>query len=323
MQNKLLKIFFTPQKLLKIFLSQPKLLTILLASLFSLILWVFVSFSNDYTATFRIPIEFTNIKEGNSLLSQSASEIAITVSGEGWSLAQITFGGKNQFKISTNENVGLQNYIVRDAISGNEWLSPSIQVVSVSPLNISYSVERLNYKVVPLNADITLGISEGYDLVSKIKLSPDSVKISGPKSLVKSIQSISTEKFKFDNLDAHVSTLLKLKSTDYISFENNMTNIDFSIEKIVDKTFHNIPIKIINIPNLRELDLFPPNVDITLRGGLESLGIQDIEGISAVVDFKDAFIDTLGFVKAQISIPGFTKLTNVKPDKLKYIIKQY
>jgi len=323
MQNKLLKILFTQQKLLKIFLSQPKLLTILLASLFSIILWASVSFSNDYTTTFKIPIEFTNIKEGNAILTQTTSEISLTVTGQGWSIAQITFGGKNEFKISTNESVGLQNFNMRDAISENEWLNPSIQVVSVSPVNISYSVERLNYKVVPINADITLGISEGYDLVSSVILYPDSVKILGPKSLVKSIQSISTEKFEFINLEASVATPLKLKSIDYISFENNITNIEFSVEKIVDKTFRNIPIKVINIPKLRELDLFPPNVDVTLRGGLESLGIHNIEDISAVVDFNDAFVDTIGFIKAHVSIPKFTKLTNVKPGKLKYIIKQY
>lgn len=323
MQQKLLKIFLTQQELLKIFFMQPKLLSIFLASLFSVILWVFVSFSADYTATFRIPIEFTNIKEGNSLLSQSNSEIALTVNGQGWALAQIAFGPKNTFMISTNENIGLQNYNLREAISENEWLNPSIQVLLVSPLNISYSVERLNYKIVPIVADVSIGISEGFDLVSKVKLIPDSVRISGPKSLVNSIKTISTEKFEFDNLDQSVSSQLKLKSVKYINFENNFTNIEFAVEKITDKTFYNIPIKVINVPNLRELDLFPPNVDVTLRGGLISLGVQDIDGISAVVDFNDAFIDTLGFIKAQVSIPEFTTLTNVKPNRLKYIIKQY
>ena len=323
MQQKLLKIFFTQQKLLKIFFSQPKLLTIFLASLFSVILWVFVSFSDNYTTTFRIPIEFTNINEGNSLLSQSNSEIGLTVNGQGWALAQIAFGPKNTFKISTNDNVGMQNFNVRDAVSENEWLSPSIQVVLVSPLNISYSVERLNYKTVPIVADISIGISEGYDLVSKVKLTPDSVKISGPKSLVKSIKSIATEKFEFENLEESTSTQLKLKNIKFINIENNLTNVEFAIERIVDKTFHNIPIKVINVPKLRELDLFPPNIDVTLRGGLVSLGVQDIEGISAVVDFNDAFIDTLGFVKAQVSIPEFTSLANVNPNRLKYIIKQY
>ncbi len=309
--------------ILKIFFTQPKLLKILLASLFSVILWVFVSFSNDYTTTFRIPIEFTNIKEGNSLLSQSHSDISLTINGQGWSLAQITFGPKTTFKISTNENVGLQNYNVRDAISDNVWLSTSVQVVLIAPLDISYSVERLNYKTVPLVSDVVIGISDGYGLVSKVELTPDSVKISGPKSLVKSIESVSTKKFEFDDINESISTQLKLKSIKYINFENNMTNIEFGVQKIVDKTFYSIPINVINVPNLRELYLFPPNVDITLRGGLENLGVQDVEGISAVVDFNDAFRDTLGFVKAQVTIPEFTTLTNVKPNTLKYIIKQY
>lgn len=302
---------------------KPKLLTILLASLFSVILWVFVSFSNDYTTTFKVPIEFTNVKEGNSLRSQSNSEISLTIKGQGWSLAQIAFGPETIFKISTNENVGIQNYNVRDAVGENTWLSSSIQVVLISPLEITSSVERLNYKTVPIVADISIEISEGYGLVSKVKLTPDSVKLSGPQSLINTIKSISTEKYEFENSDESISAPLKLKSIKHINFENDITNIDFVVQKIADKTFYDIPFSIVNVPNLRELDLFPPNIDVTLRGGLENLGIQTMEGISAVVDFNDAFRDTLGFVKPQVTIPEFTTLTNVKPNTLKYIIKQY
>ncbi len=302
---------------------KPKLLTIFLASLFSIILWVFVSFSNDYTTTFRVPLEFTDIKEGNALLSQSNSEIGLTIKGQGWSLAQIAFGPETTFKISTDENIGTHNYNVRDAIGENSWLSASIQVVSISPLEISYSVEQLNYKTVPIVADVSIGIEEGYGLVSKVEIVPDSVKISGPKSLIDDVTSIYTEKYEFENNDESVSAQLKLKAIKYINYENSMTNIKFVVQKIVDKTFNNIPIKIVNVPNLRELDLFPPDVDVTLRGGLENLGIQSVEGISVVVDFHDAFRDTLGFIKPQITIPEFTTLINVKPNTLKYIIKQY
>ncbi|MCF6268423.1 MAG: YbbR-like domain-containing protein [Melioribacteraceae bacterium] len=301
----------------------PKLLKILLALIFSVILWVFVSFSNSYTTTFRVPVEFTNIKEGYALLSQTSSEIGLTIKGEGWSLAQITFGPETTFKISTNENIGIQNYNVSDAIGENRWLSSSIEVVSISPLEIGYSVERLNYKTIPIVADISIGIDEGFGLVSKVELTPDSVKISGPKSLIDNIKSVVTEKYEFDNNDESISTQLKLKEIKHINFENDITNIEFVVQKIVDKTFNNIPIKIVNVPNLRELNLFPANIDVTLRGGLEDLGIQDVESISAVVDFNDAFRDTLGFVKPQITIPEFTTLINVKPNKLKYIIKQY
>ncbi len=302
---------------------QPKLLTILLASLFSIILWVFVSFNNNYTTTIKVPLEFTNVKEGNSLLSQSNSDVSLTISGQGWSLAQIAFGPDATLKIPTNENVGIQNYNVRDAIGKNAWLSSSIQVVIVSPTEIYYSIEKLNHKTVPIVANVAIEISEGYGLVSKVKLIPDSVNISGPKSLINSIKSISTEKIGFENSDENTSIKLNLQSIQHVDFENGFTNIEFEVQKIVDKTFNNIPIKIVNVPNLRELNLFPPNIDVTLRGGLQNLGIQDGEGISAVVDFNDAFRDTLGFINPHVTIPEFTTLTNVKPNTLKYIIKQY
>jgi hypothetical protein len=301
----------------------PKLLTIFLVSSFSVILWVFVSFSYDYTTTFTVPLEFVNIKEGHALLSQSNSDISITIKGQGWSLAQITFGPETTFKISTNDKIGIQNYNIRASIGQNTWLNSSLQVVMISPEEVSCAIERLSYKKVPIVDNVSIGLEAGYGLVSKVRLIPDSVKISGPKSLIHVLKSIETERVEFDNSNENISTKLNLKPIKYVNFENNKTIIEFDVQKIVDKTFKNVKVKVVNVPNLRDLDLFPPAIDVTLRGGLQNLGIQTSDDITAVVDFNDAFRDTIGFVKPKITIPEFSTLINAQPNTLNYIIKQY
>ena len=301
----------------------PKLLTIFLVTSFSVILWVFVSFSYDYTTTFTVPLEFVNIKEGHALLSQSNSDISITIKGQGWSLAQITFGPETTFKISTNDNIGIQNYNIRGSIGQNTWLNSSLQVVMISPEEVRCAIERLSYKKVPIVDDVSIGLEAGYGLVSNVRLVPDSVKIYGPKSLVHSLKSIETERFEFDNSSENISTMINLKPIKYIDFENDKTTIEIDVQKIVDKTFKNVQVKVVNVPNLRDLDLFPPSIDVTLRGGLQNLGIQTSDDITAVVDFNDAFRDTIGFVKPKITIPEFSTLINAQPNTLNYIIKQY
>ncbi|MBU0475888.1 MAG: YbbR-like domain-containing protein [Bacteroidetes bacterium] len=300
----------------------PKYLKIVLSTLFSITLWIFVSFSYEYTNTIRVPIKFTDIREGNAILSQSTNEINLTLKGQGWILAQISSGSDVFFQISTDEKFGVQRKDVREAISENSWINPSVQVAMISPAFVDYKIERIKYKNVPIVSDAAISIEKGYNLVSEIILNPDSLKISGPQSLVNSIQNISTEAEIFENIDENISTQIALKPLRYIQYENQFTNIEFKVQKIVDKTFNNVPVKVENVPNLRTLELFPPNVDITLRGGLENVGKMSVDSVSISVDFNDAFLDSLGVLYPKITIPNFTVLTNVNPKTLKYIIKQ-
>jgi len=301
----------------------PKIKTIIFSTLFSIILWVFISFSDNYTTSFKVPVKFDDIKEGNALLYQSASEVLVTIKGEGWGLAQIAFGPETVFKISTNENVGIQKANVRSSVSENAWINPSLQVAMVSPAEIDYTIERISYKKVPIIFNASLDIQSGYKLVSQISLKPDSVKISGPQSLITSISSVSTENIKFENVEENVQEQILLKQIKYVQFSEKQTNIKFDVQKLVDKTFKNVPLIIENVPNLRSLELFPSSINVTLRGGLKNLGIMSNDSITAIVDFNDAFLDSLGVIKPKITIPNFTTLTNVNPKTLKYIIKQY
>ncbi|PIW69762.1 MAG: hypothetical protein COW08_05435 [Ignavibacteriales bacterium CG12_big_fil_rev_8_21_14_0_65_30_8] len=300
----------------------PKFLKIFSSTIFSIILWVFVSFSYEYTTTLKFPIKFTDIKESYTILSQSANEINMTINGQGWALAQISSTTIKYFQIPTDKKVGYQSADVREALSTNSWINPSVQISIISPSVIDYSIERLKSKVVPILPDSQISIKNGYGVVSNIILNPDSIKIFGPQTLIKSIKYVFTDKIQLKNIDEDISLEIVLMPIKHFKFEKETTNIEFSVQKIVDKTFKSVPVIAENVPNLRTLELFPPNIDLTLRGGLENLGIMGIDSIKATVDFNNAFIDTLGRISPKISIPNFTTLTNVNPKTLKYIIKQ-
>ena len=120
----------------------PKITTIILSTLFSITLWVFVSFSYDYTTSFSVPIKFTNLKEGTALVSQSARVVNISIQGQGWVLAQIAFGQETVYQISTEENVGIQEVDVRGAISENAWINPTLQVSMISPATLNFTIEK-------------------------------------------------------------------------------------------------------------------------------------------------------------------------------------
>jgi len=302
---------------------KPKFLILIFVGIFSIILWVFVSFSEDYITTVKVPIKFIDLREGYGIREQSYDELSLTIKGEGWELAQTTFGKENDFRISTQKKIGKQVFQVRDEIVNNSWLTSSLQVSVISPPQVELFVERINYKTVPIVHELNLEYKPGYDLVSDISLSPDSILISGPKSLIKNIKSVKTKKMKLDNLDQDVSMKVEIDQMPYFLYEFGTTKIEFAVQKIVDKTFENVHVETKNVPPSRELSLYPSKIKVVVRGGVKMLGKLDVEDIKPYILFKQAYYDTLGAIEPMIEAPAFTKIVDYQPKRIEYIIKQY
>lgn len=302
---------------------KPNLTTIILSTVFAILLWVFVSFSDEYTTTITVPIKFSNFKEGYTIQYQSDTDVSLTLKGEGWVLAQITMGPKNKFEISTESKIGKQKIHLNEAFSNNPWLTSSVQIVRVNPSQIDYTIERISYKSVPIVPNISIGTKENYALVSEVNLEPDTVRISGPKSIIRKLNAVITKSIVFEDLDDKVSQRVELEPINHITYENNSCVLSFDVQKIVDKSFEDIPVEVKGVPPSRELLLFPSKITVTLRGGIKMLGTLKAEKIHAYVKFKKAFKDTLGVIEPTIEIPEYTKISNVEPKTLEYIIKQY
>ncbi|MEN8192617.1 MAG: CdaR family protein [Bacteroidota bacterium] len=302
---------------------KPNLATIISSTIFSIVLWVFVSFSDEYTTIINVPIEFTEFKDDYTIQSQSTFDATLSLQGVGWALAQVTMGPENKLEISTEQKTGKQQIQLREVLSQNPWLTSSVQVVRINPTQIDYSVERMSNKIVPIIPNISVGTKSDYGLVSEITLKPDSVRITGPRSLIRKMNAVITKSIVYEELDDMILEDVSLEPIKHVSYELNSCKINFDVQKIVDKVFDEIPVEVIGVPPSRELSLFPSKINVTLRGGIKTLGTLNPDEIYAYVKFQQAFKDTLGIVEPTIEIPKFTKTTNVEPKALNYIIKQY
>ncbi|PID59830.1 MAG: hypothetical protein CR986_04610 [Ignavibacteriae bacterium] len=297
--------------------------TIILIVLFSILLWVFVSFSGDFAITLNLPVSITGLPEKSSISSISASNVSISVKGKGWQLAQHTIGRQPKFFISKPLVRGNNNLSVRNAITANNWISTNLQITEVVPEKINVGVEKTEIKKVEIAPLLVLEYKPGYNLVSEIKLNPDSIEIIGPASLIKEINTINTNLLKLSKLDESKEVKLKLNKLNFIKYETNETTISFDVQKIVDKSFENLKIETKNIPPRYELKVSPANVTVVLRGGINNLSKYKEKDIKVTVDFAEALNDTSGAIEPTVTIPEFVTLIDLKPNRLEYIIKKY
>jgi len=196
-------------------------------------------------------------------------------------------------------------------------------LAEIRPENISVTVEEKVSKFVKIIPVLALSYKPGYGLVSTIKNVPDSVEISGPKSIVNDIMFINTKGFGITNLEKGDVVKLQLEDIKFVQLATRECEVSFEIQKIVDKTFLDLVVKTNNIPSRYELILSPNKINLTLRGGLNLLSKMKNNDISIYVDFDQAINDTNGSVIPQVYVPEFTSIIEIKPKRLEYIIKKY
>ena len=142
-------------------LMKRKVISIVLISFFSITLWVFTSLSGDYFATVHFPVKITNTDINNAVSNASTDEVVLRLKGQGWQLAQITFGRNPEFIINSAGRRGRKTAQLRNFLESNNWLSSSIQVIEILPESIEYVIERKISKKVKIEPNINLNFKPG------------------------------------------------------------------------------------------------------------------------------------------------------------------
>ncbi|MCB9209955.1 MAG: hypothetical protein H6609_11300, partial [Ignavibacteriales bacterium] len=214
---------------------ERKIITISLIVLFSVLLWIFVSFSGDFSISLNLPIQVIDVPENYSVSSVSANEVAISLKGQGWQLAQHTLGRDPKFFIPSPLELGQKDISARNVLHANSWLASTLQLVEISPEKIQITVEQTKSKKVEIVPVLALSYKPGYGLVSPIIIEPDSIEIVGPKSIIDDINIINTKNKALSNLEEKTSINLGVEIPRFISTDVNDCSISFEVQKIVDK----------------------------------------------------------------------------------------
>jgi hypothetical protein len=296
---------------------------IIISTLFSIIIWVSISLSNDYFTTLRVPIKIINIPESNGIASSIPDDIALRIRGRGWKLFGMNFGSDYEYLISAENKSGKISLRASNSLGENPWLNSEIQIMDYAPTSFELLIEKLASKKVKINPVFELEYKDGFGLASDIKLLPDSVTISGAESIIAKIDAVSTELSKFDVLENKVSEYVVLKNIPQVGFNKNMVRIDFDVQKIVESEISNLEVTVIDIPTDRDILLLPNRITASLRGGINIVSKADQSKIKFFIQYSDLISDTIGSVKPSYELPPHTQLVYTKPDRIRYIIKKY
>ncbi|MEW6507293.1 MAG: hypothetical protein AB1432_06050 [Bacteroidota bacterium] len=302
---------------------KKKIIPIIVITFFSILMWGTISLSGEFTSTISVPVELIDLPKNYTKGAVSDKNVYLRLRAKGWDLAKLTITGNEEFLISAKRQSGKHRVSLRDELENNTWLTSSFRIIEIAPSTIQFEVDRIITKDVVVKANFLVNFKESFGIASEISITPNRIEISGSENQLRSIDTVFTELKEFDELSEPVNETLNLVKIDGIDYSTDKCKIEFDVQKIVDKSYDDIDVEIRNVPQSKELVLFPGKISVVLQGGINKLGKLTKDSISAYVDFWEVLRSEEEGIEPIIRIPSNTLLINVKPKKLEYVIKQH
>jgi len=98
--------------------------------------------------------------------------------------------------------------------------------------------------------------------------------------------------------------------------------VEIDVQKIADREIEGVRMTIIDGPRDQEIVLVPDEVSVVVRGGIDRIGAIKPEEIRALLNYSEMIRDSSGTAVPNIVLPDNINFIDVKPGRIRYIIKQ-
>lgn len=307
-------------------IKNKKINVFMLFLFLAFVILIFTKLSKIYTGTIPFKVVYINVPEEKVILNNSDSLLEVTLKTHGFRWLDYYFD-KPKIKIDFSKDVSVNrsNFIWTKSKAGllaANVFAKQVEVLNVSPdtLFFKYDVNMVKKVPVTLNADITY--SQGFNSFKDFEVTPDSVKIIGPKANVKAIEAIETETITLKDVKSNIDKAVKLKlpaDDSAIKFSSTWVNLRANVERFTEGSLK-IPIVIINAPQDLKIKYFPKEVTLTYYTSLTNFKLVKPSDFKLVCDYSKVDEEHSFFVPELIKTSPQVKSVKINNPQIEFII---
>jgi len=297
---------------------------IIFSALFASALWFAVNMGYEYQSVIAVPLVLDNIKPNRALARPVPASINVKVHTSGWQLLGLSFVPDIHYVLDVGDISYRYNFATSKDIAERLKLPQGVRTIDIKPDTVTVALDEKIKKTVPVEAVVHMSFRDGYGVVGDVRTTPDSVMLTGAKSLLEKLDTWQTEPLEFSNLKSGVNTHVAVSDT--LSFGITpaplFVSLQFDVQPTAEKSFKGIPVEVNQVPGNRVVVLIPPKIDIIIRGGVEQIAAAEQKDFSAYIDYKSILLDTSGSLQAVITTPRNIKVVKQEPDRLQYVVRK-
>ncbi|SDS31104.1 hypothetical protein SAMN05192545_1164 [Maribacter dokdonensis] len=271
-------------------LKKRKVKIFLIFLLCASLAWLINKLSLTYTSNTSFKVEYINIPDDFLLATSPKDEIAVRLKAVGFQFLGYELKPKHiQLDVSKVMYDNDRYYLTSDQIriQLEAQLSNSSALVDFESDAIYFDFTSLETKKIPVEAVLQLDFSANHILEGNIKVDPDSIQVSGPKSQIDSITVVRSMKVIKDNLNSSFVEDVDLnlpKNLNGTSFSDHKVQISGKVVKFSEKLLA-VPVQVINLPDNVQVRTFPEVVEVRCQGTLDHLKELEEEDFVVEADY--------------------------------------
>ncbi|MBU1694280.1 MAG: hypothetical protein KKC51_09990 [Verrucomicrobia bacterium] len=244
---------------------------------------------NFETRIREVPVNLV-LPDGWATLDRSASTVDIVFRG---SQEDIRFLNRDQVKVELDlrqKVLNGTNLLTRVKILPKHVNAPSaVRPIQIRPAEITVSLDRQEEKTVPVKADFQGSPAEEYE-VERWACAPTAVAISGPRSRLLRIESVTTAPI---DLEGRTKSFRKTRvpvqlppETVLVESSPGQVTVEVTMgERTTTEVWPGVPVDVLTAPGPREhVQVVPTEVTVSVRGRAEVLKKMDARDIRVYAD---------------------------------------
>ncbi len=277
-------------------MGRERIVVFIVALILALCLWLLVNLSRDYNLNINLPISLGAIPEEQALASSLPDNATVSVSGEGWKLINLY---NNPPEINLDINNSEVN--VYDQVQQQMNVLPEISVQKVQPLVLTLDLEERVDKKIPLRSRVEVSFRNQYDFLEPPRLKPDSVIVSGAKSLVQNITEWRTESVQLTNVSGDISQTVNLEEPgELITIGRNEVTFEARVSQYTEGEAE-VDVEVRGLPSGRSISFSPSTITVRYNVPIDEYNeLQDLNPFEAYITYSQIQQDSTGFLRPQI-----------------------
>jgi YbbR domain-containing protein len=248
-------------------------------------------------------------------------EARVTVQGDGWDLLALS-RTTPPLEVDARE---AEVDVYRAAAESNR-LPQGVTVQSVAPTSLTLDLEPRITRTLSVRLRADIDAASLYDILAEPSVSPDTVVVSGARSIVNALRYWPTQRVVLEGLNESVREYIPLSDT----LEGLLTTSVEAVELTVPVALFTEASRELDVrtegapPGADPIRFIPSKVTATYRIPVDQYeASDDAEDFYAFVPYADAINDTTGTVQPVLHLPESLAVRDVRfePRRLQYRIR--
>ncbi len=311
-------------------LQQRKLLTFIFFVGLSTTFWFVRSLGEQYESNISYPVRYVNLPEKKVLIGSVPEKLGLKVRARGFTIIRsklnlnlipIRFNVNSYLmSIAGNDSFYVVTETVREILSGE--LS-NVTILDITPDTLFFKFTEMVVRkiaVKPVLAMHNKFFYQQYMQNGEISVSPDSIIISGPGSLVTPLRYINTELISLTGISDTFSMDCGLERIDQVVFSVQKVKVNIPVDRFteVEERYTVIPV---NVPDTLHMIAIPGQVTLTYRICISNYNKVVNNPPIPLIDYKDISQNHTNRLSVFLSdTPRYVNNIRFSPKETEYLI---